>query len=65
MDFPRDPNDAKFLAWAIARDADFLITGDRDLNQIREVRQTTIISYGNAPIISMVFSWWSSPLKYL
>src|SRR5438309_2360444 len=30
-DFPRDPKDAPFLAAALATEADFLITGDRDL----------------------------------
>jgi len=30
VDFPRDRKDAKFLACAVAGEADFLITGDRD-----------------------------------
>lgn len=30
IDFPRDRKDAKFLACAVAAEADFLITGDRD-----------------------------------
>jgi putative PIN family toxin of toxin-antitoxin system len=33
VDFPIDPDDAMFLACAIAADADFLITGDSDLFQ--------------------------------
>ncbi len=30
VDFPRDQKDAKFLACALAVDAEYLITGDRD-----------------------------------
>jgi uncharacterized protein len=30
VDFPRDPKDAKFLECAIASEADYFITGDRD-----------------------------------
>jgi len=44
VDFPRDPKDAKFIALAIAIEADFLITGDRDFNQVTDIGQTTIIS---------------------
>jgi uncharacterized protein len=32
VDFPRDPKDAKFLECAIATNADYFITGDRDFN---------------------------------
>lgn len=32
VEFPRDPKDAKFLECAIAANADYLITGDRDFN---------------------------------
>lgn len=33
VDFPTDPGDSKFLACAVAANADFLITGDTDLVQ--------------------------------
>lgn len=29
-EFPRDPKDAKFIACALASEADYLLTGDRD-----------------------------------
>lgn len=42
--FPRDPKDAKFLACAIASEADYLITGDKDCDDVRLIGKTTIIS---------------------
>lgn len=36
IDFPRDPKDAKFLACALAGNADFLITGDRLFDYSKE-----------------------------
>ncbi|MCD8487158.1 MAG: putative toxin-antitoxin system toxin component, PIN family [Desertifilum sp.] len=44
VDFPRDSKDAKFLACAIAAEADFLITGDRDFSEVQALGNTTIIS---------------------
>jgi putative PIN family toxin of toxin-antitoxin system len=44
IDFPRDRQDAKFLACAMASEADFLITGDSDFNQAQSLVNTTIIS---------------------
>ncbi|MCC5665324.1 putative toxin-antitoxin system toxin component, PIN family [Nostoc sp. CHAB 5784] len=44
VDFPRDRKDAKFLACAMAAEADFLITGDSDFNQAQTLVNTTIIS---------------------
>jgi predicted nucleic acid-binding protein len=44
IDFPRDRKDAKFLACAMAGDADFLITGDSDFSQAQNLVNTTIIS---------------------
>jgi putative PIN family toxin of toxin-antitoxin system len=44
VDFPRDRKDAKFLACAIAAEADFVITGDRDFSEIQSLGNTTIIS---------------------
>jgi uncharacterized protein len=44
IDFPRDRKDAKFLACAMAAEADFLITGDSDFNQAQTLVNTTIIS---------------------
>jgi putative PIN family toxin of toxin-antitoxin system len=42
--FPRDAKDAKFLACALAADADFLITGDRDFAESRKLGKTKILS---------------------
>jgi uncharacterized protein len=44
IDFPRDRKDAKFLACAVAADADFLITGDLDFTEAQTLVNTTIIS---------------------
>jgi putative PIN family toxin of toxin-antitoxin system len=44
IDFPRDPKDAKFIALAMASEADFLITGDKDFNEVTELGITVIIS---------------------
>jgi putative PIN family toxin of toxin-antitoxin system len=43
-DFPRDPKDAPFLAAALAADADFLITGDKDLLQAKDLVPTRIVT---------------------
>ncbi|MGO8835852.1 MAG: putative toxin-antitoxin system toxin component, PIN family [Limisphaerales bacterium] len=42
--FPRDIKDAKFLGCALATDADFLITGDRDFSEARKLGRTKIVS---------------------
>jgi uncharacterized protein len=42
--FPRDQKDAKFISCALVSQADFLITGDRDFNDIQEIGKTMIIS---------------------
>ncbi len=44
IDFPRDPADAKFIACALAADAEFLITSDRDFTEARRLLRTTIVS---------------------
>lgn len=44
VDFPRDRKDAKFLECAIAGDAQFFITGDRDFIHAQKLMNTTIIS---------------------
>ena len=44
VDFPRDRKDAKFLACAMAAEADFFITGDSDFNEAQTLINTTIIS---------------------
>lgn len=44
IDFPTDPDDAKFLTCSIASDADFLITGDTDLAQGQDLVETTIVT---------------------
>ncbi len=42
--FPRDMKDAKFLDCAIAVNANYFITGDRDFSQAQKLLNTTIIS---------------------
>jgi putative PIN family toxin of toxin-antitoxin system len=44
FDFPRDQKDAKFLACALAANAEFFITGDRDFTQATKLVSTTILS---------------------
>ncbi len=44
VDFTRDPKDAKFIGLARVTEADFLITGDRDFEEMIELKQTVIIS---------------------
>jgi uncharacterized protein len=54
-DFPRDPKDAPFLAAALAANADYLITGDRDLLQAKDAvatRIVTVAEFGGAFAIS-------------
>jgi len=43
-DFPRDPKDAPFLAAALLANADFLITGDKDLLGARDIVATRIVT---------------------
>lgn len=44
VDFPRDQNDAKFLACALAINAEYLITGDRDFTDAYKLLNTTVCS---------------------
>jgi putative PIN family toxin of toxin-antitoxin system len=44
VDFARDAKDAKFIGLARVTEADFLITGDRDFEEMIELKQTVIIS---------------------
>jgi uncharacterized protein len=44
VDFPRDRKDAKFIACALAGNADFLITGDRDFTEVESLGNTKIVS---------------------
>ena len=44
IDFPRDQKDAKFIECALAAEADYLITGDKDFEEAQKLVQTTIIS---------------------
>lgn len=44
MDFPRDQQDAPFLACAVAAGADYLVTGDHDFTEARKLLTTTILS---------------------
>jgi uncharacterized protein len=43
-EFSRDPKDAPFLAAALAAQADFLVTGDKDLLQAKDVVATRIVT---------------------
>ena len=40
----RDPTDDKFLAAAIEADADFLVTGDKDLLTLEAYRHVRIVT---------------------
>ena len=44
LDFPRDRKDAKFLECALAANAEYLITGDKDFSEAHKMIDTTIIS---------------------
>jgi uncharacterized protein len=44
VNFPRDQKDAKFLACALAANAEFFVTGDRDFAEARKLINTTILS---------------------
>ncbi|MDE2800449.1 MAG: putative toxin-antitoxin system toxin component, PIN family [Gemmatimonadota bacterium] len=44
IDFPRDRKDAKFIACALAAQANFFITGDHDFSEAQQMMSTTIIS---------------------
>ncbi len=44
VDFPRDPKDAKFLECAIASNADYLVTGDLDFDEIPDLQNTRVVS---------------------
>jgi len=44
IDFPRDRKDAKFLECALASEAEYLITGDKDFSEAQKMINTTIIS---------------------
>lgn len=44
VDFPRDQEDAKVLACALASQADFLLTGDRDFENAKVFAGVNIIS---------------------
>lgn len=44
IEFPRDQKDAKFIACALAADAEFFITGDKDFTEAQRLLSTTIVS---------------------
>ena len=44
VDFLRDKQDVKFLECALASDAEYLVTGDKDFSDAQKVISTTIIS---------------------
>ncbi|MFY7884326.1 MAG: putative toxin-antitoxin system toxin component, PIN family [Dolichospermum sp.] len=44
IDFPRDRKDAKFLACAISSGADYLITGDKDFEDVPDLGVTKIVT---------------------
>jgi putative PIN family toxin of toxin-antitoxin system len=43
VNFPRDRKDEKFLACAVVSEADFLITGDHDFEEMQVLLPTTLI----------------------
>ena len=44
LEFARDRKDAKFLECALAANAEYLITGDKDFEEAQKLINTTIIS---------------------
>ena len=44
IDFPRDQKDVKFLECALAAEAEYFITGDKDFEEAQKLVRTTIIS---------------------
>jgi putative PIN family toxin of toxin-antitoxin system len=44
INFPRDQDDAMFLSCALATNADFLITGDKDFTEAQKLINTIILS---------------------
>jgi putative PIN family toxin of toxin-antitoxin system len=42
--FPRDPKDEIFIGAALASDADYLITGDKDLLDVQRLASTQILN---------------------
>ncbi|MBE9191931.1 putative toxin-antitoxin system toxin component, PIN family [Gloeocapsopsis crepidinum LEGE 06123] len=56
IDFPIDPNNAKFLNCAIASNADFLIAGDTDLVQGQNLVETAIVTVATFKTFSMTHS---------
>jgi uncharacterized protein len=44
VDFPRDPKDQPFLVAALVADADFLVTGDKDLLGAQHLVTTRIVT---------------------
>lgn len=44
VEFVRDRKDAKFIGLALATNANFLITGDRDFGEAHKLMETTVVS---------------------
>jgi uncharacterized protein len=44
INFPRDKKDEKFLECALAAEARYLITGDKDFTEAQKIIDTTVIS---------------------
>jgi uncharacterized protein len=53
LEFPRDRKDVPFLVCALAADADYLITGDRDFSEAQKLLKTTILSVSQFVAIIM------------
>jgi putative PIN family toxin of toxin-antitoxin system len=49
--FPRDPKDEPFIAAALASDADYLITGDKDLLDERPLASTQILKPAESALL--------------
>ncbi len=56
VDLPRDPNDAKFLACALAAGAEYLVTGDKDFSMAHKIGNTTVLSVSQFK--SLVIDVW-------
>ena len=58
IDFPRDQKDAKFLECALAAEADYLITGDKDFEEAQKLVTTTILSVSQ--FRQLIMEKWSN-----
>ncbi len=50
----RDPKDNYLLSLAIDSKADFLITGDKDLLELKKIERTTVLKYSDFEILYQI-----------